>query len=191
MGSHRYAQFPEGSPTTPGLTVTESQLVGPRSTLSGWDSQRAPPKGLWAGSQRTRIPAPAPPLTAGALWQTAEFQKVEELEQLPHPEGHRKCLAAGPSRTCPNIENTPAGSLLYHRVTGEETEACWFIPDLSQTWALEPEWEAEKPFLFSTAPPSVQFSHSVVSDSATPWTAARQASWSPSPTPGVHPNSCP
>ena len=36
---------------------------------------------------------------------------------------------------------------------------------------------------------SVQFSHSVVSDSATPWIAACQASLS-SPTPGVHPNSC-
>ena len=37
---------------------------------------------------------------------------------------------------------------------------------------------------------SVQFSHSVVSDSVTPWTAARQASH-PSPTPGVYTNSCP
>ena len=43
---------------------------------------------------------------------------------------------------------------------------------------------------------SVQFScsvhllsRSVVSDSATPWTAARQTSC-PSPTPGVHPNPC-
>ena len=23
----------------------------------------------------------------GSFWQTAEFQKVEEMEQLPHPEG--------------------------------------------------------------------------------------------------------
>ena len=37
--------------------------------------------------------------------------------------------------------------------------------------------------------PSVQFSHSVMSDSATPWTTARQASLSI--TPGVYPNSCP
>ena len=37
---------------------------------------------------------------------------------------------------------------------------------------------------------SVQFSHSVESDSVTPWTAARQAS-RPSPTPGVYSNSCP
>ena len=37
---------------------------------------------------------------------------------------------------------------------------------------------------------SVLFSRSVVSDSATPWTAARQASLS-SPTPGVYSNSCP
>ena len=41
-------------------------------------------------------------------------------------------------------------------------------------------------FIFS----SVQFSHSVVSDSATPWNAVRQASLS-IPTPGVHPNPCP
>ena len=37
---------------------------------------------------------------------------------------------------------------------------------------------------------SVQFSWSVVSDSAFPWTVARQASL-PSPTPRVHPNPCP
>ena len=37
---------------------------------------------------------------------------------------------------------------------------------------------------------SVQFSRSVVSDSATPWTTARQPPC-PSPTPGVHPNPCP
>ena len=37
---------------------------------------------------------------------------------------------------------------------------------------------------------SVQFSRSVVSDSATPWIAARQASC-PSPTPGVHSDSRP
>ena len=37
---------------------------------------------------------------------------------------------------------------------------------------------------------SVQFSCSVVSNSATPWTAAHQASLSMS-TPGVYPNSCP
>ena len=37
---------------------------------------------------------------------------------------------------------------------------------------------------------SVQFSRSVVSDSATPWTAARQASLSPT-LGGVYPNSCP
>jgi len=37
---------------------------------------------------------------------------------------------------------------------------------------------------------SVQFSHSVVSDSATPWIAAHQAPC-PSPTPGVHSNSRP
>ena len=36
----------------------------------------------------------------------------------------------------------------------------------------------------------VQFSRSVVSDSATPWTAARQASLSIT-SPGVYPNSCP
>ena len=41
-------------------------------------------------------------------------------------------------------------------------------------------------FIFS----SVQFSCSVVSDSATPWNAARQASLS-IPTPRVHPNPCP
>ena len=35
-----------------------------------------------------------------------------------------------------------------------------------------------------------QFSCSVVSDSATPWTAARQGSC-PSPTPGIYSNSCP
>ena len=38
---------------------------------------------------------------------------------------------------------------------------------------------------------SVQFSRSVVSDSATPWIAARQASPCLSPTPGVYSNSCP
>ena len=37
---------------------------------------------------------------------------------------------------------------------------------------------------------SVQFSRSVISDSATPWTTAHQASLS-IPTPGVHPNPCP
>ena len=36
---------------------------------------------------------------------------------------------------------------------------------------------------------SVQFSHSVVSNSATPWTAAHQAPC-PSPTPAVYSNSC-
>ena len=35
----------------------------------------------------------------------------------------------------------------------------------------------------------IQFSHSVMSDSATPWTAARRPPC-PSPTPGVHANSC-
>ena len=38
---------------------------------------------------------------------------------------------------------------------------------------------------------SVQFSCSVVSDSATPWTAAHPRPPCPSPTPGVHPNPCP
>ena len=37
---------------------------------------------------------------------------------------------------------------------------------------------------------SVQFSHSVVSDSASPWMAAHRVPC-PSPAPGVYPNSCP
>ena len=43
---------------------------------------------------------------------------------------------------------------------------------------------------FHTSPDSVQFSCSVFSDSATPWTAACQAS-RPSPTPEVYSDSCP
>ena len=43
--------------------------------------------------------------------------------------------------------------------------------------------------LLLRSPSSVQFSHSVVSDSVTPWIAARPPC--PSPTPGVHSNSCP
>ena len=38
---------------------------------------------------------------------------------------------------------------------------------------------------------SVQFSHSVVSDSVSPWSAARQAALSPWSTPGACSNSCP
>ena len=48
----------------------------------------------------------------------------------------------------------------------------------------QPEWRRE------FGGESVQFSHSVVSDSASPRTAARQAPC-PSPAPGVYPNSCP
>ena len=46
------------------------------------------------------------------------------------------------------------------------------------------------PCLFSLHAVSVQFSCSIVSDSATPWTAACQAPCA-SPTSGVYPNSCP
>ena len=42
----------------------------------------------------------------------------------------------------------------------------------------------------SAAVSSVQFSHSVVSNSVTPWTAVRQAPC-PSPTPGAYSDSCP
>ena len=43
----------------------------------------------------------------------------------------------------------------------------------------------------SFQPPSVQFSHSVVSDSLRPHESQHARAPCPSPTPGVHPDSCP
>ena len=48
----------------------------------------------------------------------------------------------------------------------------------------------QKKYIIISQFSSVQFSRSVVSDSVTPWITAPQATC-PSPTPRVHPNSCP
>ena len=73
----------------------------------------------------------------------------------------------------------------------------------SSFWKLRPTWWRMEVFWFPRLEAfwrslwklhyisSVQFSRSVVSDSAILWIAARQASPCPSPAPGVHSNSCP
>ena len=60
--------------------------------------------------------------------------------------------------------------------------AVLLIPDRRGEWIFGEQLTASAS--------SVQFSRSVVSDSATPWIEARQAPC-PSPAPGVHSNSCP
>ena len=78
---------------------------------------------------------------------------------------------------------------------GHTTLACVHLESSPDPQAM-PFLTSERLGLFdlsraSLGPPfSVQFSHSVVSDSVTPWTAVHQVSC-PSPTPGVHPNPCP
>ena len=59
---------------------------------------------------------------------------------------------------------------------------------------INPKIECEKRWRFcnkSLSPPSVQFSHSVVSDSLRPHEPQHARPLCPSPTPGIHPNPCP
>ena len=75
------------------------------------------------------------------------------------------------------------------------TSFCKYLPDPR----IKPQFPALADRFFTTKPPgkprehtfnSVQFSHSVVSDSLWPHELQHARSPCPSPTPGVHPNSC-
>ena len=95
--------------------------------------------------------------------------RLRDQTQVSHVAGRRFILWA-------TREGLANADCMWLSVKGHQSTHRWaaFCKEGHQSWSFS----------------SVQFSHSVVSDSATPWVAARQASC-PSPTLRVHSNSHP
>ena len=87
----------------------------------------------------------------------------------------------GMSVSCSSVSLIMSGSMLSKKSTSNKYLLNWKTVIFAKKMSFY-LWKIDS-VQFS----SVQFSHSVVSDSATPWIAAREPPC-PSPTPGVHPN---
>ena len=85
----------------------------------------------------------------------------------------------------PNLSNPNTHTHISRRSV-DEIE--WTDVSLSSDWGRKQDWHHMKATIFCW---SVQFSHSVVSDSLWPYRLQYARPPCPSPTPGVCPNSCP
>ena len=113
-------------------------------------------------------------LLVNSLQLSAAFRDCLSQSEWPHP---RSCLLHGETFT-------------KSLVTIGVQKPCTPAPTWNSSEGLSCHQTMPSGYSRFPMKVSVQFSHSVVSDSVTPWTAACQLPY-PSPTPGVYLNSCP